>query len=237
MRILVIAAHPDDEVLGMGGTIKKHAKKGDDIKIMIMATGINARRSINYKNSSRYFVDKKISQTMEKQVMNLRKNAVQSSKILGAKRIQFMDFPDNEMDTVSLLEVTKTVEKHIEEFNAEIVYTHSNYDINIDHQVCYNATIIATRPRKNYSVKKVISFEVASSTEWYFPSKFSPNIFVDISKEMTTKLKALKIYKQELRDFPHPRSLEAIEAISKRWGSLSGFKNAEAFCLVRELTS
>ena len=139
------------------------------------------------------------------------------------------------MDGVSLLEVTKSIENQIFDFNPDIVYTHTNFDINIDHRICNQATLVATRPQKNTKIKQVISYEVPSSTEWYFPSTFSPNIFVDISKEINAKKNALKSYKNELRKFPHPRSVDALDAISKRWGSISGFNNAEAFYLIRKL--
>ena len=235
MNVLVIAAHPDDEVLGVGGTIKKLSKNGDNVKILIMATGIKARRSQNYLNSSDYEIDEKITKNLDQQIKSLRNEAKKASKILGAKSIEFLDFPDNEMDTVSLLEVTKAIEKQISSFKPEVVYTHTNFDINIDHRICYQATLVATRPQKNSKVREVISFEVPSSTEWYFPSSFSPNIFVDISKEISFKKKALQAYKNEIRKFPHPRSTDALEHISKRWGTVSGFDNAEAFSLIRKL--
>ena len=235
MKVLVIAAHPDDEVLGMGGTIKKLTQTGHNVKIVIMATGIVSRRSTNYKNSQTYDVNSKTQKTMKKQIKQLQKDAIRSSKILGVQDIKFEDFPDNEMDIVSNLEITKKIEKIISDYKPDTIFTHSKYDINVDHRALYNATITATRPRKKSNVKDVISFEVPSSTEWDFPSQFSPNIFVDISNELSTKLKALKQYKTEIEKFPHPRSLESIEIISKRWGTVSGFNAAEAFCLVRQL--
>ena len=235
MNILVIAAHPDDEVLGLGGTIKKLSKNGNNVKIVIMATGIKARRSKNYSNSNEYEINDNISNEFDSQIKILRKEATKSSKILGAKSIDFLNFPDNEMDTVSLLEVTKSIEKIISDFNPEIVYTHTNFDVNIDHRICNQATLVATRPYVNTKVKQVISYEVPSSTEWYFPSSFSPNIFVDISNELTAKKNALKSYTNEIRNFPHPRSVDALDAISKKWGSVSGFKHAEAFYLLRKL--
>jgi LmbE family N-acetylglucosaminyl deacetylase len=235
LNILVIAAHPDDEVLGLGGTIKKLSKNGNNIKIVIMATGIKARRSKNYSNSEKYEIDEKISDDLDFQIQLLRKESIKSSKILGAKSIDFLNFPDNEMDTVSLLEVTKSIEKIISSFKPEIVYTHTNFDVNIDHRICNQATLVATRPQAKNKVKEVLSYEVPSSTEWYFPSSFSPNVFVNISNEISAKKNALKCYTNEIENFPHPRSVEAIDAISKKWGSVSGFKYAEAFYLLRKL--
>ncbi len=195
MKVLVIAAHPDDEVLGMGGTIKKLTQTGHNVKIVIMATGITSRRSENYKNSQTYVANPKILKKMDIQIKQLQKDAIRSSKILGVKDIEFEDFPDNELDTISNLEITKKIEKIISVFNPDTIFTHSKFDINVDHRSLYNATITATRPRNKSNVKDVISFEVPSSTEWDFPSQFSPNIFVDISKELPFKLKALKQYK------------------------------------------
>ena len=120
-------------------------------------------------------------------------------------------------------------------YKPSTVYMPTKYDVNVDHQAVYNATITATRPSKNTHVKEVISFEIPSSTEWYFPAEFSPNVFVDITKQINSKINALKKYKHEIRQFPHPRSVVALEAIAKRWGSVSGFQYAEAFSLVRKL--
>ena len=235
MKILVLAAHPDDEVLGMGGLLKKFSMSEHDVKVVFLARGIMARRSDDYDNSTKYSISAKLMGDMEEQITNLQKDAKKALSILGVKNIQFEDFPDNEMDMISNLEITKKIETIIDEFVPDTVYTHSQHDINVDHRQIYDATITATRPKKNSSVKEVISFEVPSSTEWYFPQKFSPNIFVDISKELKFKLKAMQAYKNELREFPHPRSIEALEIIAKRWGTVCGFNAAEAFCLVRSL--
>lgn len=235
MKILVLAAHPDDEVLGVGGTIRKFVKNGHDVKIVIMATGITSRRSSSYQNSSVYNTDNKTKKIMDKQVKELESNSKKAVKILGVKKIDFAGFSDNEMDKVTNLEVTKKIESYIEGYFPEKIFTHSPFDINIDHRILYNATLTATRPGSKYGVKEIFAFEVPSSTEWYFPSKFSPNIFIDITKELPSKIQALKAYKNELKRFPHPRSVEGIEAVAKRWGTVSGFKAAEAFYLVRGL--
>jgi LmbE family N-acetylglucosaminyl deacetylase len=237
LKILVIAAHPDDEVLGMGGTITKYVKNGDSVKIIIMATGIFSRRSFNNTNASVYEVDESVLGEMSKQVQNLQKDAIKASKIMGVKDVEFLNFPDNEMDKKSNLEITKKIESIISKFKPDIVFTHSQHDVNIDHRIIYDATITATRPFSKFKVKEVISFEVPSSTEWYFPSKFSPNMFIDINKELSTKIKALSAYKTEINDFPHPRSLEGIEVIAKHWGTVSGFNASEAFYIVRQLKS
>jgi len=235
MKILVLAAHPDDEVLGMGGTIKNFTKNGHTVKIVIFATGITSRRSSNYKNSENYHTDEKTILKMNEQVEKIKKHAISAAKILGVTDLEFLDFPDNEMDIVSNLEIVKHIERIIKKFNPEQVFTHSNFDVNIDHRVLYLATLAATRPKPGTKIKKVFSFETPSSTEWYFPSQFTPNYFVNIDNEIKSKINALKKYKTELNTFPHPRSTVALDAIAKKWGSVSGFKNAEAFYLVREL--
>ena len=235
MKILVLAAHPDDEVLGMGGLLKKFSKREHEIKVVFLATGIMARRSNDYNNSAKYNINNKLMNDMEKQIRHLQNDAKKALSFLDIKNIQFEDFPDNEMDKVSNLEITKKIETIIDEFEPNTIYTHSQHDINVDHRQIYVATITASRPKKNSNIKEVISFEVPSSTEWYFPQQFSPNIFVDISKELKFKLKAMRAYKNELQEFPHPRSIEALEIIAKRWGTVCGFDAAEAFYLVRSL--
>ena len=234
MKILILAAHPDDEVLGMGGTIKKLSKGGNDIKIIFMSTGILSRRKIEPKHFQTSFY-KKWMKKNESKVKGLRHDAKIAGKILGVNEIEFMDFPDNEMDTVSTLMVAKSIEKSINDFKPRVIYTTPQNDVNVDHQKVFASTLVATRPHKNSIVQEVISYEIPSSTEWFFPSQFNPNIFVDISKEFVSKIKAIKAYKNELREFPHPRSIEALEVITKRWGSVAGFNFAEAFRLVRML--
>jgi len=234
MKILIVAAHPDDEVLGMGGTIKKLSKEGNDIKTVFLSTGILARGP-STKYSSKKILTKKFLDTMDKRVKDLQHDAKRAAKILGINKIEFFDFPDNEMDTISRLQVTKTIENIISEFKPSIIYCTPQFDVNVDHQSLFYATLTATRPKKNNFVKKVFAFEVLSSTEWFFPTRFTPNVFVDISKEISSKIKALEAYKDEIEQFPHPRSKISIEANARKWGSVSGFNYAEAFTLVRSL--
>ena len=131
-------------------------------------------------------------------IKELRKDAERALKILGVNQIDFLDFPDNEMDQISNLTLTKVVEKEIMSFKPHTVYVPTKYDVNVDHQAAYNSTITATRPKENTFVKEVISFEIPSSTEWYFPNEFSPNLFVDISNEFKSKINALKKYRNEI---------------------------------------
>lgn len=234
MKILILAAHPDDEVLGMGGTMKKLSNDGNEIKLIFMSTGILARRN-NTNNSSRQVFTDEWMEKNEKKISNLRNDAKKAGKILGVKDIEFKDFPDNEMDMVSTLVVAKSIENSVDDFKPKIVYTTPEIDVNVDHKKVFDATLVATRPKKRSRVEQVISYEIPSSSEWFFPEQFSPNIFENIEKEFPAKIRAIKSYKNELMKFPHPRSVDALESIGKKWGTVSGYKYAEAFKLVRLL--
>ena len=234
MKILILAAHPDDEVLGMGGTIKKLSNAGNEIKIIFMSTGILARRDNTNKSSKQVFTNEWMKKN-EKKIYSLRNDAKKAGNILGVKNIEFMDFPDNEMDMVSTLVVAKSIENSIDIFKPTIVYTTPEIDVNVDHKKVFDATLVATRPKKKSKVEQVISYEIPSSSEWFFPEQFSPNIFENIEKEFSSKIRAIKSYKNELMEFPHPRSVDALESIAKRWGTVSGYKYAEAFKLIRLL--
>ena len=234
MKVLIIAAHPDDEILGMGGTILKHAKNGDIIRTIYLATGITSRRSLGQTNSVKYDVTKKEKNEMQNQINELRKNAKKANDILNVNSIEFYDFPDNEMDTVSLLKIVKTIENEIQKFKPKKIYTTHKGDLNVDHQITFQATLTACRPGTS-SVKEILSFEVPSSTEWNYPISFTPNLFIDISKELSKKLKAMACFKNESRKFPHPRSSKNLESIAYRWGSVSGTQAAEGFEIIRKI--
>ncbi len=224
--ILVIAAHPDDEILGCGGAIARHSEVGDLVKVIIVSTGITSRSNT-------------ISGDIhEEELAALKLSAEKANQILGVKSVDFLNYPDNRLDSIQRLDLIKELERNINTFQPSIIYTHHSGDVNIDHRIVCDAVITACRPYPNQIVKTILSFEVASSTEWQPPGKsdaFEPNWFVDISKQLSKKLDALKEYDSEMRDWPHARSIEAINYQAKLRGSQLGVNAAEAFKLLRKL--
>lgn len=224
MSILVIAAHPDDEVLGCGGTIAKLAAD-HEVHIAILGEGIMSRH--DQPNNA----DKEA-------LLTLQEDARSASKLLRAKSVSMDSLPDNRFDELPLLDITKRVERLIQEFQPEIVYTHHPGDLNVDHQITFRALLTATRPVSGCPVRDIYAFELPSSTEWAFQQiqpAFKPNVFVDVTSTIETKVHGLQCYRSEVRPFPHPRSAEALRAIARRWGSVVGAEYAEAFELIRSL--
>jgi N-acetylglucosamine malate deacetylase 1 len=223
--VLVVAAHPDDEVLGCGGTAARLAREGHSVHIAIMAEGITSRHAQREEADAR-------------QLSRLHQQARAAAATLGAKDVVLFNLPDNRLDTVPLLEVVKLVEELIEKLKPEVIYTHHPGDLNVDHGVVHRAVLTATRPTAGHPVRELYAFEVPSSTEWAFqrlePS-FRPNVFVDVTTTLDMKLAAMACYDSENRDFPHPRSPEALRAIAIRWGSAVGCAAAEAFELIRSI--
>ena len=211
----------------MGGTILKHTSNKDNVTIVYMATGITARRSTTEIKSNE---DKKL----QNEILELRKDALKAAKLLKVKDIKFYDFPDNQMDSITLLNVVKAIEKEIKIVKPDRIYTNHYGDLNVDHKIVSNATLTACRPL-NGPVKEIFSFEVLSSTEWSIPYSFKPNYFVNIKKELPKKIKAMEKFKGEIRDFPHPRSSKNMNYVAGRWGSVSGFEAAEAFEIIRKI--
>ena len=220
--VLVLAAHPDDEALGCGGAIARWSDEGRDVHLAFLADGIGARNPDTAGTDD---------------ALNDRRAAARSAaEILGASSIQFDDLPDNQLDSVPLLQVTQRVEALIEKICPDRVVTHHIGDLNIDHRRVHQAVLTACRPQPEHPVRELLFFEVASSTEWQVPGSgtpFQPNIFVDISSTLARKLAALRAYERELRAWPHSRSIEAIEHLARWRGASVGVDAAEAFVLGR----
>jgi len=224
-KILVIAAHPDDEVLGCGGTIARLTREGHDVYVAILGEGITSRYD------KRELADQGI-------IKELRDRSHQVSKLLGVKELCLYGLPDNRFDTVPLLDIVNIIEKLKKRFQPQIVYTHHCGDLNIDHVITHRAVLTATRPAANCPVREIYAFEVPSSTEWSFSQfkpLFQPNVFVDIIDTLETKLQAMALYNTESRLFPHPRSSEALYAVAIYRGSISRCGAAEAFELIRTI--
>jgi N-acetylglucosamine malate deacetylase 1 len=226
MKVLVLAAHPDDEALGCGGTIAKHSINGDDISVVILAEGLTSRD--RYRNREIH----------EKELSELAISAKKANQILGTSSLILHDFPDNRMDSIDLLDIIKIVEDYIQKIKPEIIYTHHSGDINIDHRRIHEAVVTACRPYPDQAVKTLLFFEVASSTEWQSPISapfFAPNWFNDISATLECKLLALEAYGSEMHQWPHARSIKALESLARWRGAGIGVNAAEAFVLGRNI--
>ena len=222
-RILVVAAHPDDEILGCGGCISKWSAAGMEIHALLLAEGLTSR-SVKPGN------------VLASDINMLRQNAHASAELIGYGSISFESFPDNRMDSVDLLDVVNTISGYIDNLQPDTVLTHHHGDLSLDHRITFQAVITACRPLSDCPVKTIISFETPSSTEWNFPyylNVFSPNMFVDITEHIEKKINALNCYNTEIREAPHPRSPESLRAIAARWGSVIERPYAEALELVR----
>ena len=225
-KILVVAAHPDDEVLGCGGTIAKHSANGDEVHILLIAEGITGRDVVRDARKRRG------------ELSLLRKSAHQAKEILGASSLTIENFPDNRLDSIDRIEIVKKIENSLRVIEPEIVYSHHAGDLNIDHRVVHDAVAVACRPSPGAPIEAVLFFEIPSSTEWQLNGNshcFCPNWFIDIDQTIESKLKAMECYRSELRPWPHPRSLEAIRRLASWRGATIGAESAEAFMLGRRI--
>jgi LmbE family N-acetylglucosaminyl deacetylase len=227
-RILLAVAHPDDELLGLGATMHKLIHEhGCMVHVVILGEGITSR------------ADSRDTQLWEKELATHRQNIKQAQSAIGYQSVSVYDFPDNRFDSVALLDIIKVIEKEKAAFNPEIIFTHHGGDVNIDHQKTFEAVVTACRPLANESVKTIITFETPSGTEWRAssdPRHFIPNLFFTVSQEnIDAKIKGMESYEFEKRQYPHPRSPEALTIQAKRWGIVIGSEYAEAFQLVRSI--
>jgi len=216
--VLVVAAHSDDEVLGCAGTIARHVDNGDTVHLLFMTDGVGARDS-----GSDHVVERRLMSQM-------------AAETLGVESVTYCNFPDNQMDTIPLIEVVQSIEKEINQLMPEIIYTHHIGDLNVDHQLTHKAVITACRPQPDFCVKEIYAFEVLSSTEWSAPyvcDGFNPNMYVDITEFYEKKVQALHAYEQEMREYPHSRSVKGVAALCQYRGISVGVEMAEAFQIVR----
>lgn len=227
-RIMVIVAHPDDELLGLGASMNKLILEyGCTIKTIILGEGITSRS------------DHRDVEKWEKELQIHRSNIHSAAQAIGYQGIGIYDFPDNRFDTVALLDIIKVVEKEKQEFEPEIIFTHHGGDVNVDHQRTFEAVVTACRPMQHELVKTIITFETPSGTEWRAstdPRHFIPNFFIPVSKEnIEAKVLGMESYEFEKRAYPHPRSPEALNIQAQRWGVAIGSDYAEAFNIVRHI--
>lgn len=225
-RILLVVAHPDDELLGLGATMHKLIKEYSvQTHVVILGEGITSRS------------DKRDAEKWKEELEIHRANIHAAQKAIGYHSVSIYDLPDNRFDTVALLDIIKLIEKEKAEFKPEIIFTHHGGDVNIDHQRTFEAVITACRPLEHEQVKTIITFETPSGTEWRAstdPRHFIPNLFFSVSKEnVEAKIKGMESYEFEKRAYPHPRSPEALTIQAQRWGITVGTDFAEAFALVR----
>lgn len=222
-KVLVFAAHPDDELLGLGGTVRRLANEGAVVRAVIMAEGLTSRAE------SREEAD--LSELKE-----LQADSLKAAKIVGYQSIDFCGLPDNRMDRLDLLDVIKIVSQYVEKYKPDTIFTHHHGDLNIDHRITCEAVLTACRPVGDYYVKRILAFETPSSTEWNYNyiEPFTPNVYFDVTDTLEAKVEGMACYRSESTELPHPRSSEALRYLGHLRGSNVGFGMAEAFMLLRE---
>ena len=217
-KVFVVAAHPDDEVLGCGGTLLKHIDNGDKVYILFISEGVSGR----YTNKN--------SKKCKNEISERKKMAKESCKFGNFEIVDFLDLKNLDLTSYPHNYITNIIYKYFKKYKPDIVYTHYENDLNLDHKLTFISTFIASRPNGDFSIKKLLSFEIPSSTDWGISMKsFTPNYFVDVQKYKKSKEKLLKFYEFELRKPPHPRSIENINALSNYRGGVVGLNDAEAF--------
>jgi LmbE family N-acetylglucosaminyl deacetylase len=218
-NILVLAPHPDDEVLGAGGIIKKYSNTGIKVYVLVITRG-----------NPKYYSEEKI--------INVRQEARNAHAILGVKETVFLEFNAPDLDMTPKSEISKSISKHIDKWKITDLYVPHHGDIHIDHKIVFEAALVSARPKGFYTVKRIYAYETLSETEWAHPfghNAFVPTHFTDITDSFDFKIKALKCFKSQMRDFPDNRSTECVEALAKFRGATVGLKRAEAFIIIRNI--
>jgi LmbE family N-acetylglucosaminyl deacetylase len=213
-RVLVIAAHPDDELLGCGGTVARHTRAGASVTSVIVCEG----ESLRYGPGG----------------VGQRSHIDSAAKVLGVEEVRVLAFPDQRLDTFTLTDVIGSLEQIVQEVRPQVVYGQYGGDVNRDHQLVFQALLVATRPTES-CIETVYAFDTASSTEWAYPRTFVPDTWIDIGDTLETKIRAMACYESELRDYPHPRSLEALKYRARAWGAQACLEAAEVFMTVRRV--
>lgn len=228
-RIMVVVAHPDDELLGLGAAMHRLINEfAVTAHVIILGEGITSRS------------DLRDTEKWKQELEIHRKNIKDAQAAIGYHSVGIYDLPDNRFDTIALLDIIKIVEKEKKEFRPDVIFTHHGGDLNIDHRRTFEAVITACRPLAEENVKTIIAFETPSGTEWRAssdPHQFVPNLFISVSeKNVQAKIKGMESYEFEKRAYPHPRSPQALTILAQRWGIANGCNYAEAFCLIRSVS-
>jgi LmbE family N-acetylglucosaminyl deacetylase len=219
-RVVVIGAHPDDELLGAGGTLARHVLAGDEVHAVVVADGAGSRYPPEL-------------------VATLEKQARRAAEVIGFASLRFLSLPDQRLDTIPLIELTQRLEGALDEIGPAVVYTHFPGDVNADHGLVARCAWTACRPYSRPRLRRFAVFETPSSTEWSWPmpgTQFQPSLFVDVTDTLAVKIAAMECYETELRDYPHPRSSRALRERASYWGSHVGRPAAEPFVVLREVT-
>lgn len=222
--VLVVAAHPDDEILGEGGTICRLSYEGVACHALILGEGLTARKMSR-------------AETQKDELERLKNDTINASKKVGYLSVDFLDLPDNRFDSLDLLDIIKKISTYIDKYRPDTIFTHHHGDLNIDHRCTCEAVLTACRPVGTYFVKRIYAFETPSSTEWNYTygEPFIPNVFFDVTATMDKKIEGMLCYQSESAAYPHPRSTESLQALASYRGSNVGVRKAEAFMLLREI--
>jgi LmbE family N-acetylglucosaminyl deacetylase len=225
MSVLCVATHPDDEIIGVGGTLARHAAQGDDVYLSILSEAEPARHD-------------EITPEVEEKMAHRRDCTRSACAALGVESVTFHGFPDNTFDDIPLLDIVKAVEEEIRRHQPDVIYTHHYGDLNLSHELTCRAVITAARPLPDSSVRSILAYETLSTSEWAVPhvgNVFQPTVFEDISEHLDRKLDALAEHSTELREHPHPRNVQNVRRNAKLWGAKAGVEAAEPFELLREV--
>jgi LmbE family N-acetylglucosaminyl deacetylase len=218
MKMLIVATHPDDEVIGCGGTAARHAVAGDEVHVLVVTRG----------DPEKYPAG---------QVEELRRELAAAHKVMGVRDVQYLDYPAPKLDTVPRCALADAIDGVLQSLKPDMLFLPHRGDLHADHRAVHQAALVAARPNGRHRIGRLLSYETLSETEWGSPvsaDAFLPTVFVNIADFLEPKLRALECYRSQLKDFPHPRSLQAVEALARLRGSTAGYPAAEAFMLVRE---